>query len=177
MHDFRKNGYNCYLHLIKGETIHLAPSVRMQVIGKKNLVILRLLGLRFANLFHCCRIWTKSKCLKAAEICSFQNTNLIISNSMHYLLQTKSQLFSCLYISYSLTEDTVEPLYWRLAADLHHIPSGANWSSLIRKICAGAAEPVLVWQQRVCWSGSRLESTFLLKHQGLITQHCSLENT
>lgn len=41
----------------------------------------------------------------------------------------------------------MEPLYWRLAADLQHIPSGANWSSLIRKICAGAAGSVLVWQQ------------------------------
>lgn len=41
----------------------------------------------------------------------------------------------------------MEPLYWRLAADLHHIPSGANWSGLIGELCAGAAESVLVWQQ------------------------------
>lgn len=95
IYDFWKNGYNCYLHLIKGETINLVLSIRRNASyrGKNNQVILRLLGLRFASFFHCCRIWTKSKCLKATEICPFQNTNLILSNSMHCLSQTKSQLF------------------------------------------------------------------------------------
>lgn len=95
IHDFWKNGYNCYLHLVKEEPINLVLSMRRNAgyREKTNPLILRFLGLRFANFFHCCRIWTKSKSLKATEICSFQNTNLIRSNSMHCLLQTKSQLF------------------------------------------------------------------------------------
>lgn len=55
---------------------------------------------------------------------------------MHYLLQKQNKQINKqtswlpppphLYIGYWLTGDTVELVYWWLAADLHHIPAGAD---------------------------------------------------
>lgn len=41
----------------------------------------------------------------------------------------------------------MEPLCWRLAAGLQHIPSGADGGGLIGKLCAGAGGSTLLWQR------------------------------
>lgn len=73
IHDFCKNGYNYFLNFKKGEAIIWSYLwEELQVTEKKNnLIIVRLPGLRSANFLHRCRIWTKSKCLKATEVLLF----------------------------------------------------------------------------------------------------------